>query len=690
MKKERVQLFNYVVLILIMFNLDFVHNVNGQQAVESDSSQINLWIETAETMKDNPDSALYYYFKAYHLADSLQLQRKAALSAKNIGTSYFYESALDSALAYWKKSHDLYLAIDDKKGVSATIGNLGIVYEYQGNYPKAFKHYKTALNICKEIADTAGIARNLGHIGILYEYQGDYENALTYYQQALRINEKAGNLDNTASILTNIGIVYKQMNEFDKALDHHQQALAINQEINDRRGVAINYVNMGIIHMIKEDYPQALEKFQLAMRLNKETGDQYILIGIYQNMGKVYEYRKEYDRALESYRKAQTISKELANKEGLVNSLINISSVYKKTGKFNEAISHARKARDLSIEMGNIHLESTSCQNLSDAYKEKKDFKNSLKYLEEWITLNDSIFRLEKTEAVARLEIRYETEKKDRKIEDLEKDNEIQKLQLSEKETRNKAQRRLFISIALVLLSGILIIWFAYNNYRKQQTIHQQKLKFQKLVSEQKLLRTQMNPHFIYNSLNSIQSFISSNQSYEAEKYLARFAKLMRGILENSRADLISLYKEIEVLTLYLNLEQLRFENRFSYSINIDDDLEKDFISIPPMLLQPFIENAILHGFKNTKQGKLNINLYERNDFLICEIDDNGVGRTSTSKETNRKHTSFATEITKERLDMISEEYKKPTYFNIEDKKDSITEEPLGTQVTIQIPIIEN
>ena len=345
----------------------------------------------------------------------------------------------------------------------------------------------------------------------------------------------------------------------------------------------------------------------------------------------------------------------------------------------------------LSKEISDLYLELNIYSHLSDANQGLLNLKKTIYYKDLWFELNDSIYNIEKSKAIADIQTRYETEKKDREIESLHKDNEIQKLQLEENVQRTKAQRLLFLVFVFVLISIVLIIWFIYKNYKKQQTINQQKLEYQKILTEQKMLRTQMNPHFIYNSLNSIQSFISSEQSYEAEKYLAKFAKLIRDILENSRADFISLDKEIEVLQLYLSLEQLRFENRFTFEIYVESSIEEDFISIPPMLVQPFVENAILHGFKNRTNGKLNINFLEKENCIICEIEDNGIGRkASANKETKKNHQSLATVITQERLNTLSRELKKDAWFTIEDKFDSKTQNPLGTKVTLQIPFIEN
>jgi sensor histidine kinase YesM len=138
-------------------------------------------------------------------------------------------------------------------------------------------------------------------------------------------------------------------------------------------------------------------------------------------------------------------------------------------------------------------------------------------------------------------------------------------------------------------------------------------------------------------------------------------------------------------------LKQLRFENRFTYHINTDSLEASDFITIPPMLIQPFIENAILHGFKNKTEGKLDLKFIEKEEYIICEINDNGIGRKASDvQQLNKKHKSLATTITEDRLQTLSKELNKPAFFKIEDKIDKVSQEALGTKVTIQIPYSEN
>lgn len=225
-----------------------------------------------------------------------------------------------------------------------------------------------------------------------------------------------------------------------------------------------------------------------------------------------------------------------------------------------------------------------------------------------------------------------------------------------------------------------------FNVYLVRQEKEKGELKKRIKDNENKMLRSQMNPHFLFNSLNSINSFILQNKTEEAEKYLTAFSKLMRNILDNSRKETISLKQELETVKLYLDLEAVRLENKFDYRISVSKNVDIDYVQIPPLILQPFLENVIWHGI-NYKQGDGFINIDVANcdkedNILIIKIMDDGVGRKAASKLKNKKyaHKSYGIEITKERLELQG------AYNSIEitDLYDD-SKEPSGTLVTFKI-----
>jgi sensor histidine kinase YesM len=219
--------------------------------------------------------------------------------------------------------------------------------------------------------------------------------------------------------------------------------------------------------------------------------------------------------------------------------------------------------------------------------------------------------------------------------------------------------------------------------------LRQNKMKQEQRVTEmsQTLLRSQMNPHFIFNAMSVIQSYIYENTPALASKFLVNFSRLMRLILENSSKEFIPLEIEEEILTKYLNTQKLRFENRFNFKINIEEELRIKRVLIPPMITQPFIENAIEHGQLHTiSHGLITVDMTQSGDLLKISISDNGVGRTKAGKiKKNKSHKSMAISITRERIEILNKKYKGKGNLSIEDFD---LEKKTGTQVIICLPII--
>jgi len=247
----------------------------------------------------------------------------------------------------------------------------------------------------------------------------------------------------------------------------------------------------------------------------------------------------------------------------------------------------------------------------------------------------------------------------------------------------------------LIVLALIGI--YALYRYRVSQLKKKQRLKSEyerKLANvEMSALLAQMNPHFLFNSLNSIDSYIIRNESKKASEYLNNFARLMRLILQNSRSNYISLKDELEALELYLQMESLRFKNKFSYSIRVDDNLDSNSIVIPPMLIQPYVENAIWHGLMhkaNGEEGKVELALYKKENNLLCVVRDNGIGRKRAAEIKERKQTTYkrsmGMQITEDRIEIINKLYNIHTSVQVYDIENE-EGEGKGTQVELIIPI---
>lgn len=266
-----------------------------------------------------------------------------------------------------------------------------------------------------------------------------------------------------------------------------------------------------------------------------------------------------------------------------------------------------------------------------------------MEYYQKHSKIRDSILSSRSFRELGEIQTKYETEKKEREIEQLTQQAEIRELKL--------AQQKLYLIGLLVLIpliGGIGYLYHRQNRLKQEQAVAQM---------EQKVLRTQMDPHFLFNALMAIQNYLFQNNPQEAGIYMSRFAKLMRQTLENSRQDFIPLEEEISTLENYIEMQQLRFKNKFEYRIETDPSIDIESTNIPPMFAQPFVENAIEHGMSNISSGgMIQIRFGLEGDLIKLEIEDNGTGlnQGQTTNTEVTKHKSLATVITKERIELIN------------------------------------
>ena len=247
-----------------------------------------------------------------------------------------------------------------------------------------------------------------------------------------------------------------------------------------------------------------------------------------------------------------------------------------------------------------------------------------------------------------------------------------------------------FIALCMLLLLAVVfvVVRIRIQSVRKQEQV---KSHFNSRLAEVEMqaLRAQMNPHFLFNCLNSINGFILKNNAEEASDYLTKFSRLMRLILHNSKSSIVPIKNELEALQLYVHMESARVNNGFSFELNVAPEVEEDFLEVPPLILQPFVENAIWHGIKDLPygEGKLKVDISLENGVLICTIEDNGIGRNASAiiaEKAAKKHKSMGMQITSDRLNLADYLYETQTHVEIEDLKTD-TGEARGTRVKIHI-----
>jgi len=507
---------------------------------------------------------------------------------------------------------------------------------YEGKRELAMSYYHRALKAFVDVKDLDKVAMTLMNMGSEYEYMGDYKLAIAYTLKAIKNKELSGVNKNLAYYYQHLGQLFKDTDRkkwkmyVEKA---YQIAQASTEERVSTRASIFN--DLGGIAQREKNYKQAYVWYDSLIVLSKANDYQNGLATAYSNRSQVYKAEKQYQKALDDMLKAMEIGYKLERNYLKITEHTNAANILIEMNRIQEAKGHATKALELSSSLKSYPEEEAAAHLALSLIGEKsKDWGLAYKHYTAYRRGMDSINAVEVQQTMHDLDVKYQTSEKEKKIARLDHENKLNSLQL----------QRAQISIAFIVVIVLLLSVLAVVVYRRKQ------LKYQKQKAElkQKLLRSQMNPHFMFNTLNAINHYIQTNKGHEASDYLAQYARLMRQILENSAVEFVGLNDEIDFLQNYLMMQQLRFEKSFSYTIEVDKTMDPEQFEIPPMIAQPFIENAIEHGVRGVEGAEISIHFSFAINTLTLTVADNGKGFQTSTQSTN--HKSFALDITRERL----------------------------------------
>lgn len=513
-----------------------------------------------------------------------------------------------------------------------TIGNF---YFYKGNYSKCYTYYNKAITSDKTGKYTPKAKANIGAIYVSFH---DYRNALKYYQEIYSIiKDNKSEKKFKAVVLGNIGKCYYGMGKFEEAKKVFISSINIRNSVHDSVLITRDYLDLGLVYDTLNNDKEALKWFSWAIKSDSSHKMYYQLASAYGVLSNFYEKRKLYEKALAYSAKAWKLID--TNKYSDLLAASNVLSF----ARLNEMAGNSKMA----------------------IFMYKKYF-----------SMRDSLYNGDIANKIAEYQVRYDTKSRE---------NELMaaQLKMNEKDIRN--QRVIIISAISLTVFLILVLGIIWYFQRKRHRMENQ-LEFFK----QKALQQLMNPHFLFNALNSIQYFILKNDTVTSHKYLTKLARLVRTFLNLSQFDFIAVEKEIETITLYLELESLRFDKKFVFSIQVEDEIDVVNDKIPVLLIQPFVENAILHGVLNRKEGKgiISVQFIQQKNHICCIVEDNGVGREESGNiyKTNKPdHKSMGTSITLKRLDLLKKLHKLEATFEYTDLKDDHNR-AVGTRVRILIP----
>lgn len=612
------------------------------------------------------------------------------------GSTPSTEKYLDSARLYAKK--DAYKSIDfvekhlkskkkhSAKELAQSYALLGDNYLHLKQYDLAISNYYKSL----QSVENTEVQLNLGKS---YSLSGNISESNNIYKTVL-------NKKNTVvqQIAAQEGLGYNSENNIPKALEYYRAALSLAEKNKITSKIA--ELNAKIAELLAKSGNKSESNAYLQNTLRSSENEPIQQrISVQNQVADVYQTNKDFDSEIEIRKKTiAELEKANVNKINVPNNGymssddISISQLNLEIGRayidkkeFDKAIPYLEKSASNAKKFKDLEVEKNALQKLSELYKNIGNSKKALENYQEYAKLVDLLYQQKELEITSALALSNELRDKQNRINSLEKDRVLSESQYQLFESEQKLavanyrrQKMLILGMGIVLvLLGISVLAMYRSNKQK---------KLANNVLALKSLRSQMNPHFIFNALNSVNNFIAQNDERAANRYLTDFSTLMRSVLNNSEEDFIPLSKEIELLKLYVQLEHSRFTDKFDYTLHIDENLNEEQFQIPPMLIQPYVENAVWHGlrYKETK-GILKIEFIQKDaDTILISISDDGIGRQKSKElktQNQKKQESKGMNNVKKRIEILNEMYADKVKVNISD----LHPDGSGTKVVVEL-----
>ena len=686
--------------------------------------------------KNNPSSVLYINipdhvsqtFRSYQKAIADHNKKEIAANLSKIGDFYLSQSDYPNAQKNYERSLAIYQQLKNYDSIGSVYLKIEVPSRYQANFTKQLSSIQNAIKAFELSKNEKSLAESFRRKGTFYNNTEEWPKAEECFKKALIFYQHIGDERQQVYMLYNIGNG-KRFFDTANSLEFTERSLRLAEKINYEDGIAFNLSVLGAGYIPTRSFDKAARNFTKALEIYERTN----------NKGGIAETLLEFARMF------------LSEPDSNLRKLNILPSE-----KFTKAIAYQKRSLEIYTAAKNMGRQQYGINFLRETYERMGMHDSALFYYKRWVDGQNNYFNTERQKALARIETKFLYEKiedsltNEKKLTDeklhtqlifvrqqqqllelnqsqldlanrekdlqhvayLKTQGDLKNEQLIKKQNeREKAiaklnqQRQWIYIIGIFVLLAIGSLYFIYRSRLRSVRLETQLVKekaaqekkeieFQQKLADVSMsaLRSQMNPHFIFNCLNSIKLYTTQNDSVAASEYLTKFSKLIRLILENSRNERITLSSELAALELYIEMEAMRFKEKLRYSIQVEENVETSYIEIPPLLLQPYVENAIWHGLMPKEEGgHIAIVVAVQNDesLLNIKITDDGIGRTAAtalSKKIAGKHKSYGMKATTERIALINQIYKTGANVFVHDLVDD-SGQAAGTEVMIQIPI---
>ncbi len=684
---KRIALTALFFLFLTIYNAKSTQIDSLLQVINSSTSDIErseLHLEIANELKiKNKPKAINHARTALFYANKSNSGKHALNATEKIAYIYMGHNDIDSSEFYYSIFFQLADTSEYSESLIRAYRGLGDIKRIQHHYLHAIDMYKHAYKRSIALKDTLNSIVSLRLIAQTNALIGNVNTGIEYNLQALSLIEKTHYVYEPLTINNNIASIYIRLEEYEKALSYLEKAKKI---IHNNPDIYPYYIapvkiNLGTVYQKLKRYDDSEKEYQKTLKITQSSKDTTNLVISCINLSALYLTQKKFNKAKKYSLQAFEISKNYNNKVLHANAIANLGDFYAEMKDYQKAIQFYNTGLKTASKYNDFFSIRDFAKKLSDLYAETKQYKKAYELYGTYKTVNDSIFAQEKVKEITRAEMQYQFDKEKSELSRMAKEKELNH-QLKE---RNLRHTRNIMGVSGIII--ILSISFAFFIYRHRKEKKEYELTKALVLNRQQSINQQMNPHFIFNTLNSIQNFIYNNKPEDSMKYISDFASLMRIMLNNSQHITIPLNDEIEVLQLYARLEALRFKNKMSFMVDVDNEVNIEDTKIPAYTLQPVLENAIKHGLQPLNgDGYIELLIKKTVEGIACIMNNNGISYSpgDNAGTGNKKHKSVATGLIHKRLFILSHFFKKDFYI----RYNKLPEGQRGTSVLINLPAV--
>jgi tetratricopeptide (TPR) repeat protein len=626
----------------------------------------------------NPSKCGFYTKKAMELSQKLDYAKGLADANRSAGLMHMYSGRYPDAVTFFYTALNLYEDAKDDYALAHLYYDLAKVHFYAGNYPKSEEYGMETLELFqakKTDGTTVGtlwdIAKSKSGFGLLLRTTNRSEKAKEIYLWYYRImNEEGYEITNRMVHTQILAKCYDETNKPDSALWYFEKTLEFAEVNPSIKALKMeSRFSMAVI-LYKQGKLREAERYFLLVA-NEMGKDGFLRQATQSNimLGDMQMKLDNNSNAEVYYLKALGYSQEMIENQSLY-----------RYDSLNNVVSYGAELffpYPQSFTRTTIwKFRSSITGKLFELYRSKGKYKLASEYSVLHAQAKDSLHALGSIRDLLEMQTKYETSRKELQIQQLAETNKNQQLRLDQSWI---IMAGMGLLIMLLLIIGVL--WIRQGRIKARQ---------QMIILEQKLIRSQMNPHFIFNSMASIQEFILARDPNSASRYLSRFAKLIRNILDSSLEEMIPVSREIETIDNFLHLQKVRLDNKFDFDLYVDESLNSEDVMLPGMLIQPFVENAIDHGIRfKADKGFVKVSFEQCGQWLDIRVEDNGVGREKAKElesDLNKGRTSVSTNLIHERLSILNKRLRRKISLKIVDLRDEAGNAS-GTRVEIRIPL---